>query len=401
LKKLAFFLLISVLWAELNTDKYKPVTIIEFLGQIKTPSNLKKTKSRLFKNDYRYDFKIYADANVRTGRDITDNYKASTEFTEESAKIHLDKLIYDGVNDYIYKYTAKIKKLNNLNKNQKILSAVTVYSDLLTSQNRISLIKKILQTKLDIYKYNMKRYQKGVITKIALIDSKAALLNEKERLIDEYSRYYALEIIIKNLIGDESKKLLYPLPFKCEVPDNIKKTIPSNPFENHSNYRYKENESFPIKIDFYSFAGYTVSSNRVFNFKNDYNSANWEVGINFYVPIFDREYERDKELSKLDFLENVANAKKEYKNLVMEINRLLNSISFNRQKLKTLKEKIDLFSEKTDTYAQRVKKGTEEFIDYKNSQIELYEEMIKYYDVLFDMNKKCAKLKILTGRELE
>ncbi len=416
-KKLILLLITTYSFSQLiNCDRYKIVTVYDLFDKIEKNDKVRYGRlNELSFKDKSYNFKIYIDGYMKTGKKVTDNVVDNVHFTERSVKIHADKLLYSSLKKYnsqILKINALLNSLNIKNRvNSDLVLGLNTYSNLLFLQQKIDILNKIIKRQKSIYDYLINRYNEGVGSKIDVLNAKIDLANLNQNLISSYKDYAQNLIIFNYLYGDNKNKDYYFMPFLPKFAISLKqlqKEVLKNNYNakiaklnlKKSFYNYQKSSLHPININFYSFAGYTQSIQKTFNLGSDLNSFDWEMGVTFNIPLYDAQLKQARENSKVNYLIQREAYKSDIQKILRNVYKIYQNIIYERKNIKIIRKKIDVYKEEIDFYQNRIYSGLNEYTQYATVLKNYLNEMINLRNSVNRLNTDILLLKILSGRSI-
>jgi hypothetical protein len=366
----------------------------------------------------KYNFDVYVDGYVRTGKSLSAKYGASSAYTERGVNFHIDKLLFDG--DYFLKEKYEIinknlSKMNILNsKNRLKILALSFYSELYFSQERLKTLKTILKNQEKIFKKIKNKFKKGKTDKITFLTAKNDLLSIKKDLLLETQKYVHNDYILRYTLNSHSQKPFLLQNFSLNSDFNSLLEIQKLLIKNNSEIKNEinllklkkiellsqKNRYYP-EVKFNSNIGYSETSDKTFNMSNLDKGTNWELALTFKIPFYNQnKINLNKEKTKYDILIQKTKISKIEKDKLVKAEKLFNSIKFLNKQIEIEKEQVKLAKEKMDILKQKFIVGVSSYEKFSRG----VKQYLNYLKNLQQIEKQksinIGILNILIGREI-
>ena len=365
----------------INQEKYDILSLDNYLKALylETKNNLNyKEKSDYLANAInrdKYNFNVYIDGYLRTGKKIADDVTNSVVYSEKGVAFHIDKLLFD--RDYFLtsKYNILYQRLANINKinrkNAIIMAGISTYMNLYFAKQNLKILKEMLNSQQIVFDNVKKGVQKGKLSKLDFIVAKSDLLKLKNSIILAQETYLKTDYVLRQSINSHSKKPFILQPFDVNL--NIssiyeiqKKIIVNNAdIASSSNLlKIKKLELLSAKtrfypqISYYSYIGYSSSIDKTFSYKSNLNTHNWEMGLTLLIPLYSRnDITLKTQKAKYDILlQQNALIEKQKTNLIKATN-MFHTIQSLKSQIQIAKIQFELSQEKLNIYKKQLLVG--------------------------------------------
>ena len=371
----------------------------------------------------RYNFDVYIDGYLRTGSSISAQSgnapNVNGEYSGAGVAIHANKLLYDGgynlikhTYDILYKRLADIDAINA--KNSLLLLGVSIYSNYYISQEELKIYKKIYDKQKSIVTFIKEGYKNGKNSPIDLIDARNDLFNLKRTILN--LRYGLLDndFILRHSIKAKSKK-----PYKLSVSD-IKFKLESLSIIQkealvHSGLIARESNRLKIKetdllfqlrrryptFRFHSYLGYGLSTNKSFDLSNPGKGAFWEVGLDFKLPIYNRDdINLKEERERLNILKQKSIMSQKARDILIKVEQNYNLILKLKREIKIVLNQLSLMKQKLKISKVRYMNGISPYRDYSTA----FKGYLLYQDQLIKLKESLKRniilLNIFIGKKV-
>jgi len=369
----------------------------------------------------RYNFDIYLNGYLRTGSSISAQSgnapNVNGDYTGAGVSLHANKILYDGgynlINnayDILYKRLADIKELNA--KDRLAILGVSIYSNLYISQEELKILKKILKQQKLITNIIKQGYKEGKNSPIDLIDSKNDLLNLQRLVLNMEYQYLNNDYILRHSIKARSKKpyQLYPMSVRLNL-DSLKllqkeAIVHSGVIARESNLlKLKETDLLFQKrrripeFRFDSYAGYGLSTDKIFSLDSPGHGAFWELGLSFKLPIYSRnDIHLNTQKERLNVLKQKEALSLRQRAILIQVEKSFNEIQRTKKQIDIIKEQLSLQNHKIKIAKERYFAGVSPYRDYSDA----IKGFLNYERQLLSMKQKYKQeisiLSILVGK---
>ncbi len=369
----------------------------------------------------KYNFDVYANGYLITGSSISaqsgNTPNINGDYTGAGVSLHANKILYDGgyglVNnayDILYKRLADIDELNA--KDRLIIFGASIYSNLYISQEELGILKKILKQQIFVTNIIKHGYKKGKNSPLDLIDSKNDLLNLRRSVLNMKYQYLNNDFILRHSIKSRSKKpyQLYPMSVKLNI-DSLK--LLQKEAIAHSGVLAKESNLLNLKqvdllfqkrrripeLRFDSYIGYGLSKDKIFNLSSPGSGAFWELGLNFKLPIYNRnDINLNVQKERLNILKQKEVLSAGQRAILVQVEKSYNEIQRTKKQIDIIKEQLSLQNHKLKIAKERYFAGVSPYGAYSNA----IKGFLNYESQLLSMQQKYKQeisiLSILVGK---
>ena len=369
----------------------------------------------------KYDFDVYANGYLRTGSSISAQSgnapNVNGDYTGAGVSLHVNKILYDGgyrltngAYDILYKRLADIDELNA--KDRLAILGVSIYSNLYISQEELEILKKILKQQKFVTNIIKQGYKEGKNSPLDLIDSKNDLLNLQRSILNMEYQYLSRDYILRHSTKSRSKKpyQLYPMSVKLNL-DSLK--LLQKEAIAHSGVLAKESNLLNLKeadllfqkrrripeLRFDSYVGYGLSTNKIFNLDSPGNGAFWELGLNFKLPIYNRnDINLNIQKNRLNILKQKEVLSSRQRDILIQVEKSYNEIQRSKKQIDIIKEQLSLQKHKLKIAKERYFAGVSPYRAYSDA----IRGFLNYKRQLLSMQQKYKQeisiLSILVGK---
>ena len=364
-----------------NQEKYDVLSLDNYLRTLylESKNNLDyKEKSDYLANSInrdKYNFNVYIDGYLRTGKKISDDVTNSVVYSEKGVAFHIDKLLFDREYFLTSKYNILYQRLANINKINKknaiIIAGISTYMNLYFAKQNLKILKKMLKSQQIVFDNVKKGVQKGKLSKLDFIVAKSDLLKLKNSIILAQEIYLKNDYILRQSINSHSKKpfILQPVDVNLNISSiyEVQKKIIVNNADiaaSSNLLKIKKLELLSAKtrffpqLSYYSYIGYASSIDKTFSYKSNLNSQNWEVGLTLLIPLYNRnDITLKTQKAKYDILlQQNALIEKQKTNLIKATN-MFHSIKSLKSQIEIAKTQFELSQEKLNIYKKQLLVG--------------------------------------------
>ncbi|MCF6174010.1 MAG: TolC family protein [Campylobacteraceae bacterium] len=369
----------------------------------------------------KYNFDVYANGYLRTGSSISAQSgnapNINGEYTGAGVALNANKILYDGgyglINrtyDILYKRLADISELSA--KDRLLIFGTTIYSNLYVSQEVLRIVKKIYKKQKFITKFIKEGYRQGKNSPLDFIDSKNDLLNLQRLILNTEYQYLNNDYILRHSIKSKSKKpyKLYREKVKLNL-DSL--TLLQKEAISHSSAIARESNLLKIKetdllfqkrrripeVRFDSYVGYGLSTNKIFSFDNPGSGVYWELGLNFKLPIYNRnDINLNEQKQRLNILKQKAVFSSKQRDILIQVEKSYNGIMRTKKQIEILGEQLSLLKHKLKIAKERYFAGVSPYSSYSDA----VKSFLNYEVQLLNMKQKKKQeisiLSILVGK---
>ena len=365
----------------INQEKYDVLSLDNYLKTLylESKNNLDyKEKSDYLANSInrdKYNFNVYIDGYLRTGKKISDDVTNSVVYSEKGVAFHIDKLLFDREYFLTSKYNILYQRLANINKINKknaiIIAGISTYMNLYFAKQNLKILKKMLKSQQIVFDNVKKGVEKGKLSKLDFIVAKSDLLKLKNSIILAQEIYLKNDYILRQSINSHSKKpfILQPVDVNLNISSiyEVQKKIIVNNADiaaSSNLLKIKKLELLSAKtrffpqLSYYSYIGYASSIDKTFSYKSNLNSQNWEVGLTLLIPLYNRnDITLKTQKAKYDILlQQNALIEKQKTNLIKATN-MFHSIKSLKSQIEIAKTQFELSQEKLNIYKKQLLVG--------------------------------------------
>ncbi len=415
-----------------KTDESQIYDVLGFTRYVNTLFGSNSKSEEIFyqkKIDYilteikkdKYGFDIYANGYIRTGSSISAQSgnapNVNGDYTGAGIAVHVDKLLYDGeyslVNhtyDILYKRLADIDELSA--KDRLLIFGTSIYSNLYVSQEVLKIFRKTYKRQKSITKFIKEGYKQGKNSPLDFIDSRNDLLNLQRSILNTEYRYLNNDYILRHSIKSKSKKpyKLYPEKVKLNLDSLVllqKEAI------SHSSAIAKESNLLQIKqtdllfqkrrrnpeVRLSSYLGYGLSTSKIFNLDSPGNGAFWELGLNFKLPIYNRnDISLSEEKERLNILKQKAVFSSRQRDILVQVEKSYNEIMRTKKQIEILEEQLSLLKHKLKIAKERYFGGVSPYRSYSDALKGFLNYKIQLLNMEQKQKQEISILSILVGK---
>jgi len=369
----------------------------------------------------KYNFDVYASGYLRTGSSISAQSgnapNVNGDYTGAGVSLHVNKILYDGgyrltngAYDILYKRLADINELNA--KDRLVIFGVSIYSNLYISQEELRILKKILKQQKLVTNIIKQGYKEGKYSPLDLIDSKNDLLNLQRSVLNMEYQYLNSDYILRHSIKSRSQKpyQLYPMSIKLNL-DSLK--LLQEEAIAHSGVLAKVSNLLKLKeadllfqkrrripeFRFDSYAGYGLSTNKIFNLDSPGHGAFWELGLSFKLPIYNRnDINLNTQKERLNVLKQKEALSFGQRAILIQVEKSYNEIQRTKKQIDIIKEQLSLQKHKLKIAKERYFTGISPYRAYSDA----IKGFLNYERQLLSMQQKSKQeisiLSILVGK---
>ena len=369
----------------------------------------------------KYGFDIYINGYIRTGTSISAQSgnapNVNGDYTGAGVALHVDKLLYDGgysfVNhayDILYKRLADISELSA--KDRLLIFGTSIYSNLYVSQKVLEIFRKIYKRQKSITKFIKEGYKQGKNSPLDFIDSKNDLLNLQRLILNIEYKYLNNDYILRHSIKSKSKKpyKLYPEKIKLNL-DSL--TLLQKEAISHSSAVAKESNLLKIKqtdllfqkrrreleVRLDSYAGYGLSTSKIFNFDNPGKGIFWELGLNFKLPIYNRnDISLSEEKERLNILKQKAVFSSKQRDILIQVEKSYNEVMRTKKQIEILQEQLSLLKHKLKIAKERYFGGVSPYRSYSDGVKSFLNYEVQLLNMKQKQKQEISILSILVGK---
>ena len=369
----------------------------------------------------RYGFDIYIDGYLRTGSSIsaqTGNVpNVNGDYTNAGISLNANKLLYDGkynlINttyDILLKRLADIDKLNA--EDELLMLGFAIYSNLYTAQEELKMFRKIYDTQKDIVNIVKEKYKLGKSALLDLIDSKNDLFDLQKTILTLEYAYLDNDYILRHSIRSKSKKP-YKL-FEQKIELNLESlALLQKEAIVHSGVIAKESNLLKIKqadllyekkrrypeYRFHSFMGYGLSSEKAFSLNDSGYGSFWEIGINFKLPIYNRnDINLNEQKRMLEVLKQKSTLSSKQRSVLIQVEKSYNEINRTKKEIDILKEQTSLLRQKLKITKTQYLNGILPYKSYSDAIKEFLTNNVQLIKVLQKYKQEVLTLSIIVGK---
>lgn len=348
----------------------------------------------------KYNFDVYIDSYLKTGKRISDDITQDVVYTKKGISLHLDKLLFDrdyfldSSRDNLEKRLANIDKLDR--KNKILVYSILLYSNLYFSGENLKYLKKIFKIQKKIFENIKSKYKNSKKSKLNFLIAKNDLLKIKDSILVEKENYFTLDYSLRHSINSASRKRFMLQPFDISLKINSLPKLQKMIIANSTKIAKGENllklkkvfllsqqKRFIPEIKFISSIGYSDSIEKKFRIGSSIDTTNWEVGLTARIPLY---YKNDITLNdkkaRYDVMIEKNNFVDMQKTTLIKGTKLFEKIKITRGRLKIATIQLELLKEKLDIYKNKFLVG-----------MISYEEYSKILNEYFLKRKNTQKLK--------
>jgi hypothetical protein len=372
-------------------------------------------------NKDRYNFDVYLQGYLRTGSSISAQSgnapNVNGDYTGAGIALNANKILYDGgyklINhtyDILYKRLADIKALNA--KDRLVIIGTSIYINLYVSQEEIDVFNKIYKKQEIITNFVKEGYRKGKNSVLDYIDSKNDLLNLKRNLINLKSQYLHNDYILRHSTKSKSKKQFKLYMQKIDLNLDSFALLQKEAIANSGDIARESNNlkiaqtdllfqkrRYLPEVDFDSYIGYGLSTNKVFDLSNPGKGAYWELGLNFKLPIYKRKDIRlNIEKERYRILKQKAIFSQKQRDVLIQVDKSYKNLMRIKKEKEILNEQLRLMSKKLKIAKERYMVGISAYRDYADTFKNYLAYKVELLKIEHKYNQEMSLLSIFVGK---
>lgn len=369
----------------------------------------------------RYNFDVYTDGYIRTGRSVPaqgNGVNVEGDYTGAGVAIHADKLLWDGeynlINNTYDILNNRLAQITEINTKEKLaILGTTIYSNLYNSQEELAAAKKIYEKQVDINDNIKNSFKSGKISLIAYIDSKNDLLQMKKNIMSLEQAQQHNDYILRHSIESKSVK-----PYKLSAPkieldvsslSELEKqalqnssdiAIESNKLKvKKADLLYQQKRYYP-EIRFNSFFGYGMGNLRTFDLSNAGTGEYWELGLQFKMPIYNKNDIRlNEEKEKYEIMKQKSIFSSKQREILILVDNYYKNIDRINQTQSIVKEQHELMDKKLIIAKEQFLSGIAQYRDYADASRDYLNYTNQYMTMQQQYIQSVSILSILVGKK--
>jgi hypothetical protein len=336
-----------------------------------------------------YNIDIYIEGYLRTGKSVPaqgGGINVNGDYTGAGMAVHADKRLWDGqynlINNTYDVLNNRLAQIQEINSKEKLaILGTSIYSNLYASQEKLITNKKMYEKQLEVNRNVKNSYKNGKISSIAYLDSKNDLLQMKKTIMSLEQEQQHNDYVLRHSIESKSTKIYKLSAPKIELDMNSLSSIEKQVLNNSSDIAIESNKLQLRKADllfqkrryypeilFNSHLGYGVGNLQTFDLNHAGNGEYWELGLEFKMPIYNRN---DIRLNEKREMYKVMKQKSVFSQKQRETLILVDNYYKNVNKILNMKniveEQYDLMSQKIVIAREQFLSGIAKYRDYSNA----------------------------------
>ena len=364
------------------------------------------------RKDY-YNFDVYLDGYVRTGRSVPvqGGINVAGDYTGAGVALNANKVLWNGnydlINntyDVLNNRLAEIKELSA--KDKLAVLGVSLYTSLFYSQEKLRMLEKLYKKQVDMVSLVKEGYKVGKYSAIAHLDAQNDLLTLQKDLqrLREVHRHNSY--LLRDSMESKSEKPLHlnepKIDFKLTSLSETEKeaiknsneiAIESNQLQlTKADLLFQKRRFYP-EIKFNSYLGYGLGDLKTFDFSHTGKGEYWQLGLEFKMPIYNRN---DIRLNEQRELYAVMKQKSKFslkqRAILAQVDSYYNSITriideraivhkqteLMGQKMSVAKEQFGMGIIPYSTYSDAVK----DYLTYKDEYTNMQQQYMQNTSIL-------------------
>jgi len=238
------------------------------------------------------------------------------------------------------------------------------------------------------------------------------LLNLQRLILNKEYQYLNNDYILRHSTRAKSKKpyKLYPEKVKLNL-DSL--TLLQKEAISHSSAIARESNLLKIKqadllfqkrryiprVNFDSYVGYGLSTSKIFNLDSPGKGAFWELGLNFRLPIYNRnDINLNEEKERLNILKQKAVFSSKQRDILIQVEKSYNEIMRAKKQIEILEEQLSLLKYKLKIAKERYFGGVSPYRSYSDAVKGFLNYKVQLLNMRQKQKQEISILSILVGK---